>query len=43
MASASLNTTLAPLSFFLQAKNIREIMINRPNEIWLDDGKTIMK
>jgi type IV secretion system protein VirB11 len=43
MAIASLQTTLAPLSFFLQSKNIHEIMINRPNEIWLDNGKTIDK
>ncbi|MFA6037083.1 MAG: P-type DNA transfer ATPase VirB11 [Legionellales bacterium] len=43
MAIASLQTTLAPLSFFLQSKHIYEIMINRPNEIWLDDGKTIVK
>lgn len=43
MAEASLHTTLAPLLLFLQAKNIQEIMINRPNEIWIDDGKSMVK
>ncbi len=43
MAIASLQTTLAPLMIFLQSKNIQEIMINRPNEIWLDDGKSVVK
>jgi len=38
MASASLQTTLAPLMIFLNAENIQEIMINRPHELWLDDG-----
>lgn len=43
MSIASLQTTLTPLLFFLQAKNIQEIMINQPNEIWLDDGKTVVQ
>lgn len=43
MANASLHTTLAPLSFFLKDKDIAEIMINRPNELWFDNGKFIVK
>lgn len=43
MASASLQTTLAPILLFLQSKNIQEIMINRPHEIWLDDGKSVVR
>lgn len=43
MANASLQTTLAPLLLFLNGKNIQEIMINSPNEIWLDDGKDMRK
>jgi type IV secretion system protein VirB11 len=43
MANASLQTTLAPLLLFLNGKHIQEIMINRPNEIWLDNGLTVIK
>ena len=43
MGSASLQTTLSPLMIFLQAKEIQEIMINRADEIWLDDGKTMTR
>lgn len=43
MATASLQTTLAPLLLFLQAKTTQEIMINRQNEIWVDDGKKVIR
>jgi type IV secretion system protein VirB11 len=43
MANASLQTTLAPLLLFLNAKDTQEIMINRPDEIWVDDGQVISK
>jgi type IV secretion system protein VirB11 len=38
MAIASLETTLESLKPYLMLEEVSELSINRPNEIWLDDG-----
>ncbi|MGA2655798.1 MAG: ATPase, T2SS/T4P/T4SS family, partial [Gammaproteobacteria bacterium] len=43
MANASLQQTMSPLAIYLQDEAINEIMINRPNEVWLDNGKAIFQ
>lgn len=43
MANASLQQTLAPLSIYLQNDTVHELMINKPDELWVDNGKSMTR